>query len=272
MPRVGFADVIAELDHVDDTDVLEKAKTNTALRLALEMIRPRNWWGTVGDPDLLFRIAREDGIPVAWIPRGPILAELASVTGGVARRQILVDRQLEVLEDCYEALDACDDPWVGEHVALARKAIEAYRGGHHEAAMALAVSTAEPLAVWASTPRVRGFDSRAEKEAWEKRRKKIGKYAWAEYELGAVGVDVSRYTFKQQILMGPIPRFFTPWHPGTGTPTPEQLSRHVVAHQPTLSHFSIDNALVAIMLDVSILREQQAWSEEVRSMEIDPEE
>jgi hypothetical protein len=272
MPFVRFADVIAELPHVDDPDVLERAGTNRALRIALEMARPRNWWGIGLDPNVLFTIAREDGIPVAWIPRGSILKELAAVPDPTARRQILLDRQAEIVEDCLDALDECRDPWLDDHVILARRAVQAYREGHHEAGMALAVNIGEPLAVWASTPRVRGFDSEADRNAWEKYRKKIRKYAWAEYELAAVGVDVSRYLFKQQVLMAPIPRFFTPWYPEGSDPAPEHLSRHVVAHQPTVKHFSLENALVALMLTVSILREQQAWAEDVRSMEIDPSE
>jgi hypothetical protein len=44
-------------------------------------------------------------------------------------------------------------------------------------------------------------------------------------------------------------------------------SRHVVAHQATVQHFSVENALLAVMLVASLLRDKQAWSEEVRAME-----
>jgi hypothetical protein len=63
MPN-GINDLIAELDHVDDPDVLERMKTNPALREALQMTRPENWWGTGLNPKVLFEIARDDGIPV----------------------------------------------------------------------------------------------------------------------------------------------------------------------------------------------------------------
>jgi hypothetical protein len=97
----------------------------------------------------------------------------------------------------------------------------------------------------------------------------VGKYRWAEYELATVGVNLSRYEFKYQVLIAPIPRFFTPWYPDAGVPAPETLSRYVVAHQPTVSHFSVENALVSLMLATSLLREQQAWAEEVQSMEME---
>jgi hypothetical protein len=133
--------------------------------------------------------------------------------------------------------------------------------------MALAVALDEPLAVWASTPRVKSFASEAEKEKWKQTRKKLGKYQWAEHEIATVGADISPYEFKRQILIAPIPRFFMPWRPESGTPTPERLSRHVVAHQAAASHFTQENSLVAVMLTCSLLREQQEWCEEVRMMD-----
>jgi hypothetical protein len=267
VPRISFSDVIAELAHVDDPDILERASGNSAARIALEMSRPQNWWGIAADPNVLFEMARDDGIPVAWVPRGAILSELASAGGGPPRRQVLLERQEEIVADCRETLGACKDPWLGDHVILAETAVVAFLAGHFQAAMALAVSIGDPLAKWASTERVRAFDSETDKTKWEKHRKKISEYAWAEYELASVGVDVRRYRFKHQVLIAPIPRFFTPWFPDRGTQPPELLSRHVVAHRPTPAHFSVENALVSLMLVASILREQQAWSEEVRSMD-----
>jgi hypothetical protein len=52
-----------------------------------------------------------------------------------------------------------------------------------------------------------------------------------------------------------------------GDPIPGELSRHVVAHSATVAHFSQENALLALMLVTSILREMHEWCEEVRSMD-----
>ena len=57
MPFVSFEDVIEQLAYVDDPDVVERAGTLTALKIALEMTRPRNWWGTGLDPKIVFGIA-----------------------------------------------------------------------------------------------------------------------------------------------------------------------------------------------------------------------
>lgn len=111
------------------------------------------------------------------------------------------------------------------------------------------------------------FKSEAEQEAWEKSRKKAGKYAWATLELSSVGADFSKYEVPRQVLIATIQRFFTTWYPDSGRKPPDGLSRHVVAHQPTQQHFSPENALLSLMLVTSLLHEMQAWSEEVRRMD-----
>jgi hypothetical protein len=61
MPRVSFQDVFDALEHVDDPDVLEKAKGNIALWHALEMSRLKNWRGTGIKPEGILAVANETG-------------------------------------------------------------------------------------------------------------------------------------------------------------------------------------------------------------------
>lgn len=131
--------------------------------------------------------------------------------------------------------------------------------------MALAVAIGEPLAVWASKPRAKAFDSEAAHYAWSKRQADPRmKYRLAQLEQDEVGADFAEpWNFQYQVLIAPIPRFFTSWFPASGAPAPAHLSRHVVAHQPTRAHFTQTNALLSLMLVTGILREQQSWIEEV---------
>jgi hypothetical protein len=78
---------------------------------------------------------------------------------------------------------------------------------------------------------------------------------------------ISPLVFTYQVLITPISSFFTDWWPSSGKPVPSKLSRHVVAHHANVEHFTPVNALLALMLVVSILREQQEWSTEVRIMD-----
>lgn len=258
-----FGDVIAEFAHVDDPDVLERMKTTPALETALLLKRPNNWWGTGLNPKVLFTIAKDEGIPVAYVPSAEILIDLAAAPDRNARMAILLVRKQEIINQCKDIINDCDDPWIVNERALVGKAVAAYEDGHLEAATALAVSVGESLATWASTPRSKFFNSEEEKEAWEKSRKVNSKYKWAELELSRAENDISPH----KILMAPIPQFFKSWKPNKGQKPPKFLSRHVVAHQPTLEHFSPENALLALMLVTSILHDIQEWSEEVRSMD-----
>src|ERR1700686_2310347 len=105
MPESWFSDVIAESDHVDDLDVD-----------VLEMIQPENWWGKDLSPKVLFAIARDDGIPVIWVPQPEVLLALAAALDHKARLSVLLARKQEIIDHCKMLIQDCDDPWVaGSH-------------------------------------------------------------------------------------------------------------------------------------------------------------
>lgn len=66
-----------------------------------------------------------------------------------------------VLEDCRRVIAKCTDPSLLNIAPLAHAVLCAFASSHREAAMALAVSIGEPLAKWASEPRVEMFRSEA---------------------------------------------------------------------------------------------------------------
>jgi hypothetical protein len=173
MRFLTLGDVAAQFPYVDEPNALELAKSSRAMQSALEMIRPRNWWGSGLKPDLLLTMAEVDGIPVAWLPPKEILAQLVDTPDRAGRVAYLNDHKAEVAADIRALLSECRDPWVQDDQFLLVRALDAFEAGHHEAAMALGVSIAEPLAAWASTPRVISFDSNADMEIWEKARKKV---------------------------------------------------------------------------------------------------
>ncbi len=131
--------------------------------------------------------------------------------------------------------------------------------------MALAVTVGEPLALWASEPRVHFFESKTAMEAWEKR-KVSHKYNLAQQELAAVATEpkIGPYQVLRQALIAPIPKFFTPFRGEPGEPLPRTVSRHATVHKPMVGHFSVENALLSLMLVTSILRDEQEWCIEVR--------
>jgi hypothetical protein len=268
MARISFSGVAAALALVDDPKANEKVSNIHELHLARDMIRPRNW-GIVEAPEDLLLISYVEGIPVAWIPRREIIQALALATNSDARVQLLEKYDGEILEDCNAALEECNDPWISSDRTLASKALKAYQNGHFEAAMALAVSLAEPLAVWVSTERSMPFDADDIKQVRTESKSLYGKskYLWADKKwFASQGFDVSKLKFKERVLAAPVPSFFAEFHVDAGLPPLRNLSRHVVAHLPTVDHFTRHNSRLALMLVCSILREQESYCAELRAM------
>lgn len=264
MTFLQMKDIIEQFDHVDDPDVLSKARTNRALEAALEMCRPENWRGSGLTPDQILPVAIEGGIPVAWVPPVDVLKALVAAPNE-RRLPTLMSREGEVVAQCRERVTESSDAWIIDEATLVGRALDAFEGGYHEAAMALAVAVGEPLAIWASEPRVHVFTSKEEMEAWDDKRRKQ-KYQLAKLELATISssAPIERHDVLRSALIGPIPKFFEPFYGREGESIPETVSRHATVHQPTVSHFNRANALLAIMLATSILRDQQAWCVEVR--------
>ena len=265
---IELHEILEQFDHVDDADALENAKSNRALAAALRLVRPKNWRGSGLRPEQIMPVAVDNGIPVVWVPPAPVLKALVAAAPA-DRMGVLMANEAEVLAHCQLLLDECSDPSVSEERTLINRSLDAYQAGHHEAAMALAVAVGEPLAQWASVPRVQMFESSQAKQEWEANRERR-KYKLAEDELAAAGpdalksVDVQRYA-----LIAPIPKFYTPFYGKPDEKIPDTLSRHATVHQPTVEHLSKENALLAVMLCMSLLRQQQDWAEEVRDYDSD---
>jgi hypothetical protein len=262
-------DVEAQLPYVDDPDVLAKAEYNPALELALVWFRPVNWWGTGLKPERLLPIA-EDGIPVAWVPDPVILKGLVDAQPG-ERIALLVSHAEEIAGHCRALIDEC--PMIShtsfsDRKLLLLRALDAFEATYHEAAMALAVNVAEGLAVWISTLNIGGLVSAGKLgkiPLWrtEETVEKIAEIIWSErYKLAKKelnsGILNRGLMVHRHALIAPIPRFFKSFYPHKGDAVPDTLSRHAVAHQPTIEHYSHGNALLAIMLATSLLREYEA--------------
>ncbi len=257
-------DIIDEFDNVDDSDALERAQTNRALRRALDWLRPRNWHGSGLNPDDVLQMADETGIPVVWVPPTEVLIEIVAAEPN-DRIRVLVSHEDKVLDHCEALLERCGDPELRDSRTLVECALAAFRAGHHEAAMALAVAVAESLAFWVSEIPTLTHDS---EEEWDAHEKKLNggrnlryRYSVAPGSLDQIAAKEhkSRFDVMRHALLAPIRKFFTPFDAGDGEPLPATMSRHATVHRPTVAHLSRSNALLSVMLCVSYLREQQQW-------------
>lgn len=252
-------------DHVDDPDVLVKAKTDLALAMALSLGRPRNWHGSGLTPDRVLPIASESGIPVVWVPPTEVLIKLAEARPD-ERMDVLASHEQEVLDDCEWHLAQCTDIELRDTQRLAQLALRAFRDGHYQAAMTLAVAVAEGPAVWASKLRMPWLGTPEESARHENMLRTTNRYTVARLQLTVLDSKErqSQASIPWRALISPIPRFFTPFHPDEDDQIPETVSRHVTVHLPSIAHLSRDNALVSIMLCTSLAREQQDYLNDVR--------
>jgi hypothetical protein len=210
-------------------------ETFEAVATMLHAALPPNW-DDIPDWRVVEKVVSEDGLPLAWVPRGRIVNRILASQTQRGRLGVLRAHRQDIVEDCRACLAACHDKAVIGEAQLARKALEALAAEHDSAAQALAVVVTE------STIR-RFIDKR-----YEDARKK------AQFDR-----DVSIQLFRTTVAVAPVLRFYTTWYPDQKQPIPKGLSRHVSVHQPTMRHYTRTNALIAVMLMSSLLREVCEW-------------
>ncbi|WP_131810298.1 hypothetical protein [Mycolicibacterium mucogenicum] len=260
MVGTSLSQIWSAYPRVDDPDVLIAAQSDNALRLALEMSRPRNWHGT-GAAHALLEVAKAEGIPLSWVPPAAVVRQLAAAATAADRTRILVREQGIILDACIAAISDCGHPELAGDALLVGRAADAVVAGHYEAGMALATSVGEGLAHWAVEPRALAFSSADEYEKWRKEWSKGSRYRRIDMFDGDAKL-VQPWDFPRQVLLAPIHKFFVDYRAGDAH-APDVMSRHVVAHQPTPQHLNQLNALKSVMLVTGILRSQQEFLEDL---------
>ncbi len=246
---VGFGETIPRLNlqgfipHVDFSAILPKIEFPWAQRLSelAQRIRerlPPNWPDDI-DLDAVQAVIQDDGLPLVWVPRAEIVANLLAAADRTARVELLLAHEQEIIADCRAVLsDVSHDTLTGQ-LPLAVKALDAFKSGHYEAAQALAVTVTETAVSDA-----------------------LGTYSEARQK---AAFDPDRVTLRQlrvQAALAPIGPFYTIWYPRSGKPAPETLSRHVTVHHAEQWHYTRGNSAVAILLLTSVLRALQELAEE----------
>lgn len=242
----GLARVTQQFDYISQTirmlggaEGIARALNvlGTALHDVHEALPP-NWSGAISIEQAIDLAST--GLPVVWVPPSTVLGALAAAPDRSAQMAVLQSREDELHEDASRVLSEVTSTELAGQVLLARRSVEARAAGHHEAAQALAVAVSETIVTkhFAQTRGYRGY--REVKEAATLGLDAFENLAIAEWRL--------------MLAMAPISTFYAPWYPNRGTPAPEALSRHVTVHHAIPEHYNVDNALVAVLLQTSVLR------------------
>ncbi|MEV4418164.1 hypothetical protein [Catellatospora sp. NPDC049609] len=206
-------------------------------------LQPANWADVPDDidPFALIDLA-EEGIPTAWVPRAEVLVALVSADVD-KRLQVLLDHQGQVLEDCDVTLSETSQGAHAEQMVLLVQAVASARLCLFAPAQAIAASVLDTL--------IRKSMSPGEKySAWL--RKHPADKSWP--------IGQMRYF----TAMTPMSRAFKEFWKSKGDPIPDAFNRHASTHAAGAIQYTEGNALVGVMLAVSVLRELHEKDEEAR--------
>jgi hypothetical protein len=206
-----------------------KAQLRDWLDGFLDRVSPANWRDVEEGLRLrdLVDMARA-GIPVAWVPRATILSTMISAHPA-NRLDILVDHQPEVLEDCQTLLDQAAAGRYVEQVDLLRQAITALERGLDGPAQAAACAVLDTVL------------------------RENGRYKyWREV---AATDDYELVRLRYYATMAPLGPALEQFKREKGDRVPALFNRHATVHAAGAVQYTPRNALVGVMLAVSVVRE-----------------
>lgn len=256
VPKIGYASLFPKMELAGlilnfSTFVRELALPGICPALAsmlkrLREARPPNWPDDISLEQVV-AVVQDDGLPLVWLPRAEVVAEVIDAPDRAARVEVLLRHADELIADCREVLGAVRHETLIGQLPLAGRAVDALEAGHHEAAQALAVVVTETAVARAIS----------------------GKYEDVKKQV-LFDPDLIPYTeMRLRAALAPIGPFYTTWYASSGTPAPEALSRHVTVHQADCIHYTGGNAMVAVLLTTSVLRALQELQELAEASESD---
>ncbi len=208
---------------------------------------PRNWaahdWSTA-DIEAAMPILCDEGIPLAWVPRAAIVAELIHAPDAASRQAVLAARIPEIVEDCRDVLSVILDPDLKPLVDLAESALDA---------LSVAPPAAQALAANIFETFLRDANRRGQMFS--------GNFGYFKTEkvvkrITAVSDDTPVNEFRESCVLTPALLALQSYNPETD-PLPTEFGRHPTVHRAHPQHYTPANAVIAVMLAISFLRQAQ---------------
>lgn|GEM_PF-2015238 len=109
---------------------------------------PWNWRGVETEPDELedeVRAILEEGIPLAWVPSARVIELLLAAPDASSRRRVISNNHKGILTSCERLVSRLPQKRALLYGDMIRKAINALRDGHVEAAQSLATNVLDTL-------------------------------------------------------------------------------------------------------------------------------
>lgn len=222
------------------------AKAIGSLQPVLERLNammPENWQGQRLDYRDMVRLMQE-GVPLAWVPPADVIRLLLEADDASSRSKVIYDCRPEILASCCEALSAVTDERLTAQRELLEECVRAIENGTFSSAQALAAN------VWDTLMRGIAFanpDLLTSKGTWN--------YGYIKRSVPSVEAegDATVGEFRRAAIFLPLPKVLDHFfHP---EPVPLSFNRHATAHATGTVQYTVPNAMTALMLAVSVLRE-----------------
>ena len=208
---------------------------------------PSNWDASswpADDIQAAMEILSDEGIPLAWVPRAGIVADLVHAPDAAARHLILAAHVPEIIVDCRTVLDAVDEPDLKDLVELSQDAVTALEATPRSA-QALAANIIDTFLRDANR-RGRMFGGNFGYFKTQKVTRRITSVS------GSTPVK----QFREACVLTPALLALKDFDP-ENDPMPTEFGRHSTVHRAHPLHYTTANAVIAVMLAVSFLREAQ---------------
>ncbi|MDG9695402.1 hypothetical protein QC281_35640 [Streptomyces sp. DH17] len=210
----------------------------------LDAMMPENWQGQRLAYKDLVRLMQE-GMPLAWVPPADVIRQLLTAGDAPTRTAVLDDCRPDILTSCSEALAAVTDARFSAQKTLLEECVRMAEHGMFSGAQALAAN------VWDTLVRGLAFANPAwlTDKGWWPGYAKIGR------SVPTVDVDddATIGQFRKAAVFLPFAKTLEEfWRQH---PVPEGFNRHATAHAAGALQYTAANAVIAIMIAVSVLRE-----------------
>lgn len=183
----------------------------------------------------IYNFLQQEGIPLYLVPRGTTAVRLLRAEDRQARRKVLSDRYVSIIEDCEAVLDGARHPAVRDEVAFTLDGIGAMRAGHTKSAQALFTVTLDSLIY-------RFYPDRPVRKKITNRKKGAGVPGL----IDSMGVH-------QAFLWLPVWNAHEQFWKEKGDEIPHYYSRHASVHGVSRRQFSKRNCVQALMLVTSLI-------------------
>lgn len=179
----------------------------------------------------------EDGVPTVWVPRAEVLQELLDADLD-DRANVFATRRAEIIEDCMAVLKDVTSTELADQVEILGEALDTADVGKLCAAQALAGAIFDTILRRTIKPqRITGYYKRVKDEITDRH----DNADMSELRWGVVHVPA--------ILA--LDMFFEP----NGDPIPTIFNRHATAHAVGRIQYRPANAMIALALATSLVRE-----------------